>query len=216
MTGSGPESQPGRWPAPRECALLVIDMQNDFASPEGAMAEFGFDVSDVGRIVAPVHALLTAARESGVAVIHTRMVNDERLNAPSWTSFWGPPAVTVPETKGWEFVSELCPQPGEVVIEKHSYGGFHGTNLDTVLKAAGRTTVVVVGTGPNICAGDTLHQAFALGYHVLAVEDAIASFSHKGPAFNQKLKDVGLYIVENHYGRVCCTEDLISSWRLAA
>jgi len=201
-------------PARDACALLVIDMQNDFASRDGAMAAYGFDVSDVGLIVEPIRALLDEARRLSVPVVHTRMVNDTRLNAPSWTAFWGEPAVTIPGTEGAEFVASLRPEPGEIVIDKYSYGGFHGTNLDTILRALGRGFVVVVGTGPNICAGDTMHEAFALGYGIVAVEDALASFSNRGTAFNRQLKESGLYIIENHFGVVCRSDELIARWRL--
>jgi ureidoacrylate peracid hydrolase len=214
MSGSQPENK--RLPDAAACAVLVIDMQIDFASPDGAMAAYGFDVSDVGGVVTPIRALLHEARRHGVPVVHMRMVNDVRLNAPSWTAFWGQPTVTVPGTRGAEFLPELQPESGELVIDKHSYGAFFGTNLDTILQALGRRVVIVVGTGPNICAGDTLHEAFTRGYRVVAVEDALASFSNRGKAFNRQLKESGLYIIQNHYGLVCRSCDLISHWERCA
>lgn len=204
---------PRSLPHASDCALLVIDMQVDFASPQGAMAAYGFDVTDVGAIVDPIQQLVAAARRHQVPVIHTRMVNDVRQNAPSWTAFWGAPTVTVPGTRGASFIPELEPAPEDVVIDKFSYGAFFGTNLDTILSAMGVRVVIVVGTGPNICAGDTMHEAFARGYAVVAVEDALASFSRRDRAFNQKLKDTGLYIIANHYGLVCRSSELMAKWR---
>ncbi|MDD5264332.1 MAG: cysteine hydrolase [Candidatus Bipolaricaulis sp.] len=193
-------------------ALVIVDMQNDFVSPAGAMARFGFHAADVQAIVAPLAALLDAARRNGVAVFHTRMVNDVRRNAPSWTAFWGEPAVTLPGSWGAEFVPELTPLPTETVVEKYGYGAFFGTSLDTMLRACGVDTIAVAGTGPNICSGDTMHQAFALGYHVVAVSDCLACFSRRGAAHSATMKDVGLYVIENHYGRVVTSRDLIAAW----
>ncbi len=197
---------------PLSTALVIVDMQNDFVSSAGAMARFGFDVSDVQATVAPLGALLDAARRHGVPVFHTRMLNDVRRNAPSWTAFWGKPIVTLPGSWGAELIPSLSPLPTEIVVEKYSYGAFHGTSLDTALRAAGIDTVAVAGTGPNICSGDTMHQAFALGYRVIAVSDCLACFSRRGPDHSAKMKEVGLYVIENHYGRVMESADLVRAW----
>jgi len=197
---------------PRTTALLVVDMQNDFVSSDGAMARFGFDTADVRAAVAPMVRLLEGARQASVRVVHTKMVNDVRRNAVSWTAFWGDPAVTVPGTWGASFVPELEPHSDEIVIEKYGYGAFLGTSLDITLRAVGVETIVVCGTGPNICSGDTMHEAFALGFHVVAVSDALASFSRDGCEQNRKLKDVGLYVVANHYGRVMRSEEVLRAW----
>jgi len=191
---------------------VIVDMQNDFVSSAGAMARFGFDVSDVQASVTPLGALLDAARQRDVPVFHTRMLNDVRRNAPSWTAFWGDPVVTLPGSWGAEFIPSLMPLPHEIVVEKYGYGAFLGTSLDAALRAAGIDTVAVAGTGPNICSGDTMHQAFALGYHVIAVSDCLACFSRRGRDHSAKMKEVGLYVIENHYGRVLESADLMRAW----
>ncbi len=206
MSGSG------RAPSLARVALVIVDMQNDFVSSAGAMARFGFDVSDVQASVAPLGALLDAARRCDVPVFHTRMLNDVRRNAPSWTAFWGEPTVTLPGSWGAEFIPSLMPLPHEIVVEKYGYGAFLGTSLDATLRAVGVDTVAVAGTGPNICSGDTMHQAFALGYHVIAVSDCLACFSRRGRDHSAKMKEVGLYVIENHYGRVLESADLMRAW----
>jgi nicotinamidase-related amidase len=72
------------------------------------------------------------------------------------------------------------------------------------------------GTDLNICAGDTLHQAFALGYHVVVVSDCLASFSRIGTEHSEQLHQMGLYIVENHFGTVINSQQLISIMQLPA
>lgn len=199
--------------SPGTSALLLVDMQNDFVSPQGKMAEWGFNLSQVQSIVTPLKRLLDEARRCGAFVIHTAMINDARQNPLSWYAFWGEPEVALPESWGSQHIPELRPLESEVVINKYTYGAFFGTNLDTILRRKGITTVIVTGTGPNICAGDTLHQAFALGYHVIAVSDCLASFSKKGEEFNEQLRTVAMYLVENHYGTVLTSRELVDLWR---
>lgn len=207
---------PEPWPTrlrPGAAALVLVDMQNDFVSPEGKMAELGFDLADVATIVAPLGRLLAAARDVGLLVVHTRMLNDRAQNSPSWYAFWGEPVVAVPGSWGAEHIPALAPRPGEPIVAKYGYGAFLGTNLDTILRRAGVQTVIVAGTGPEICAGDTLRQAFALGYHVVAVADCLASFSRAGRAMNQDLKRAALYTIENHYGLVTTAAALVRLWQ---
>jgi nicotinamidase-related amidase len=194
-------------------ALVVIDMQNGFVSPEGEMAGFGFDLSMVQDVAPRLAGFVEVARRLGVHVVHTRVINDAAQNAPSWAAFWGPPAVTVEGTWGAEFAPGFEPREGELVVTKYGYGAFVGTNLDTILRRRDIRTLVVTGTGPNICSGDTMHQGFALGYHIVAVEDCLASFTVKGPEWTRTVKEVGMYIIERHYGKVVSSSDLVRIWR---
>jgi len=200
---------------PKHTALIVVDMQNDFVHEKGAFQRFGFDISLVREAVPRVAKVLKAARNAGVLIIHTRMINDVDLNPPSWITFWGrdtPKMVTGEGSWGAKFFKGLEPRQGEIVLTKYTYGAFIGTNLETILKNHGVKTVVVVGTGPNICLGDTVHQAFALGYHVVVPKEGVAPFSKRDRDFTLKDKEVGLYIIENHYGVVCGIDDLIEVW----
>src|SRR5262245_66301078 len=53
-------------------ALVVIDMQRDFMEPGGFGETLGNDVSQLARAVKPIAAVLAAARDIGIPVIHTR------------------------------------------------------------------------------------------------------------------------------------------------
>ena len=57
---------------PDATALVIIDMQKDFLYPEGYGAFLGNDVTLLQRAIAPIQAVLTAARARGMLVIHTR------------------------------------------------------------------------------------------------------------------------------------------------
>jgi ureidoacrylate peracid hydrolase len=191
-------------------ALIIVDMQNDFVSSEGKMAQFGFHLERVQETIQPIKALLRTARKLNYPVLHTSMINELDQNPASWHAFWGEPAVTLPGSWGAGFIDELKPRKGEHIITKYTYGAFEGTNLNTILRSKGIQTLMIAGTDLNICAGDTLHQAFALGYHVVAVSDCLASFSIIGTEHSEQLHQMGLYIVENHFGTVIDSPQLIS------
>ena len=190
-------------------AFLFIDMQNDFVSPEGKMAGFGFEIGEVQDSVEPMRRLLGAARAGGYLVIHTAVINELGQNSAAWTAFWGEPAVTLPGSWGAAHIEELAPAKNEPVIVKYAYGAFVGTNLDTMLRSRGIDTLVVAGTDLNICAGDTLHHAFALGYNVVGVSDCLACFSRHDREHARQLKEAGLYLIENHYGLVASSDQII-------
>lgn len=197
--------------APDRAALIIIDMQNDFVSPEGKMAKFGSYIESVRETIQPIKALLQTARALQYLVLHTSMINDVHQNPLSWYAFWGEPTVTLPGSWGAEHIDELKPQNGELIITKYTYGAFEGTNLNTILRRKGIRTLMFAGTDLNICAGDTLHQAFALGYHVVAVSDCLASYSRIGAEHSTQLHQMGLYIIENHFGTVATSRQLIAN-----
>ncbi len=190
-------------------AFLFIDMQNDFGSPKGKMAEFGFEIGAVRDSVPPARRLLQAARGAGFLVIHTAVINAVHQNSAAWTSFWGAPAVTLPGSWGAAHVDELSPGPGEPVIVKYAYDAFVGTNLDTMLRSRGIDTLVMAGADLNICVGDTLHHAFALGYHVIGAADCLSCFSKNGRQHAEQMKEAGLYLIRNHYGTVSSSAEII-------
>ena len=196
---------------PGRAAFLFIDMQNDFGSPKGKMASFGFEIGAVGESVAPAKRLLEAARAGGFLVIHTAVINETGQNSAAWAAFWGPPAVTVAGTWGAAHVDGLEPLPGEPVVVKYAYDAFVGTNLETMLRSRGIETVVFAGADLNICVADTLHHAFALGFHVVAAADCLSSFTKRDRAHAEQLKQAGLYLVENHYGTVAGSADIIGA-----
>ena len=195
--------------SPERAALLVVDMQNDFVSPDGKMAQFGFEIGSVRETIEPIRRLLDAARSLGYRVIHTSMINDIDQNPPSWYAFWGDPVITLPGSRGAEHIEELRPLKGELVLAKYTYGAFIGTNLDTVLRRLDVHTIMVTGTDLNICAGDTIHQAFAVGYHVVAVSDCLACFSRIGREHAEQLRAMGLYLIENHFGTAVDSTTLV-------
>src|SRR4051812_12741605 len=123
-------------------ALLIIDMQRDFLEPGGFGAALGNDVSQLGRAVAPIAALLETARGSGMTVIHTREGHLPDLSdAPPAKIARGAPSLRIGDPgpmgrilirgeAGHDIIPELYPVAGEIVIDKPGKGAFYATTLE--------------------------------------------------------------------------------------
>ena len=152
---------------PRTTALIVVDMQNDFVKPGGALV-----VETAAATIPAIQRLLALARAKGMKVFFTQDTHEEGdIEFP----IWGPHVLR--GTWGWQIVDELAPRPGERVIEKLRYDGFFGTPLDHELRLAGIQSVIVCGTVANICVLHTAGSAALRGYRVVLLIDAISAIT---------------------------------------
>jgi len=152
---------------PRTTALIVVDMQNDFVKPGGALV-----VETAAATIPAIQRLLALARAKGMKVFFTQDTHEEGdIEFP----IWGPHVLR--GTWGWQIVDELAPRPGERVIEKLRYDGFFGTPLDHELRLAAIQNVIVCGTVANICVLHTAGSAALRGYRVVLLIDAISAIT---------------------------------------
>ncbi|NOX53530.1 MAG: cysteine hydrolase [Planctomycetes bacterium] len=192
--------------APLHTALVLVDMQNDFVHDEGVFVKkWGKTNRWIKPIVEPCRRLLDAARAADVVVIHLRVINDLARNPSSWHNFWGPPACVIEGTWGAEFIDELKPGDGEIVITKYTYDGFFGTPLDSVLKKLGVRTLVFAGIDSDVCVRDTAAHGFALGYTPVFAREALA-------ADNDTAHAGVLQSWAEHYGHVVPVEQIAAIW----
>jgi biuret amidohydrolase len=169
-------------------ALVVIDMQRDFLEPGGFGAALGNDVSRLAPAVAPVAALLTAFRQLGLTIVHTKECHRPDLadcppakrNRGNGTLRIGDPGpmgrILIDGEPGSDFVPALTPQPGEVVIAKPGKGAFWATTLQPELERRGVTHLLVTGVTTEVCVQTTMREANDRGYECLLVEDATESY----------------------------------------
>lgn len=159
---------------PEECALVVVDMQEDFVNPGNPMC-----VPEAYRMVPRILALIQEARNTHVPVLYTEHSIAEDCSADFY-EYWPPIACGaikegMPNTKVYH---GFQPQPGERIINvKHAYDSFAGTDLDYVLRHRGVKTVIVCGTLTNFCVESTARTAYFLGYHVVFGSDVSATDS---------------------------------------
>jgi len=172
-------------------ALLVIDIQVDFASPDGAMAKTGADMTSIGPAVEQARRLVDAARRAGVFCVFAHVV------APDG-------AIGRDGTPGTAFVDPR-PQPGELVVSKPRYSVFPRTGLDESLKARGIDTLVLCGLTTECCIQSSAWDAFERDFHVVIAADAVAAYEpdlHRGA-----LRALGL-----NGTRLASTADLVAAW----
>ena len=168
-------------------ALIVIDMQRDFAEPGGFGASLGNDVSRIGAIVPTVKKLIAGFRVVKLPVIHTMECHRPDLSdCPPAKRNRGNPTLRIGDAgpmgrvliagePGTAIISELAPLPNEVVIEKPGKGAFYATHLDTELKRLGISHLVFAGVTTEVCVQTTMREANDRGYDCLLAEDATES-----------------------------------------
>lgn len=201
---------------PRRSAVVVVDMQNGFASKGGYLDRAGFDISDARTTIANCKRVIDAARARGVPVIHLQMgwhkdLHDAgRPHGGMWhksvalrfmrqRATQGYPAI-VRGTWDYAIIDELAPQGDDIVIPKTRLSGFFETNLDSVLRSRGIELIAFTGIATNVCVEATIRDALYRDYLCLLLEDASNA---AGPAY---VKDATVFNVEAILGWVTTTQ----------
>jgi len=173
---------------PASCALVMIDMQRDFIEPGGFGASLGNDVRPLAAIVPTARRLIDACRSRGLTVIHTKEAHRPDLSdCPPAKRDRGSPALRIGDPgpmgrllidgePGCDFVPELAPAPGDIVIAKPGKGAFHATALGDILRKRGITHLLFGGVTTEVCVQTTMREANDRGYDCLLVEDATESY----------------------------------------
>ncbi|MBI5904650.1 MAG: cysteine hydrolase [Deltaproteobacteria bacterium] len=156
-------------------ALLVIDMLNDFVLP-GAPLE----VRSTRAVLPALRRRIAAARREGECVVY--VCDSHRKRDPEFARMGWPPHA-VEGTPGAAVVSAISPLPGDVVVEKRSYSGFHGTSLAAVLRRRGVRELAISGCVTNICILYTAADAAMRGFRVTVDERYVAGLRRKDHDF---------------------------------
>lgn len=199
------------WIAPARTAVVVIDMQVDFASPDGALGGF-IDMSVVEPALAAAERLVASARAIGVPVVFVGLNTTPETDSAAWNERMrrrgGDPDVDAAlcraDAVGSEFYGPK-PLPGELVVHKTRYSGFVGTDLDVQLTKMGVDTLVVAGLTTECCVDSTVRDAFSLDYHVFVAADACA-------AYEADIHEASLKVMELNSAILTTTDDVASAW----
>ncbi|WP_229776856.1 cysteine hydrolase family protein [Alicyclobacillus cellulosilyticus] len=204
------------------CAVMVIDMQNDFCSPGGWLHSVGVDIERVRRVVPPLQVLLPFARKEGIPVIWVNWGNrPDRLNLSPATLFvykrdedeigigealpHNGSKVLEKGSWGADIIEELPRDERDVYVDKFRMSGFWDTPLDSILRNMGVTTLFFCGVNTDQCVMSTLQDACFLGYDCVLLEDCTATTS---PDF---CWEATLYNVKQCYGFVSTSTALIQA-----
>jgi len=196
---------------PDWCAVLPIDLQNDFMHPDGKVGQAGGDVSAMVELRPNAVEFLNRARELGVRIVHVRIVDlpNGESDSPSWLRakglISGVSEFAVEGTWGADYSEGCEPKRGELVVTKHRSSAFVGTNLDLLLKANQVQTVVIIGEQTPGCVEATYRDAAYYDFYNVLVEDCVAARDRELHAASIK--------VQKARHDVCTMEQVFSIWQ---
>lgn len=203
---------------PPTTALVLVDVQNDFCSPDGMMDREGADLGPVRRMLPDLRRLLAHARAAGVFVVHVRnaySTKDKRYLSESFLDvatrrLAGRALTSVPMcepgTWGADHAPGFSPGDSEPVVLKHRYSGFYQTDLEMLLRVRNIRTVIPTGVATNVCVESTARDAFMRDFHVVFPSDASATYYPAAHAAT--VSTIGL-----HFGEVSNVDEISSVWR---
>jgi ureidoacrylate peracid hydrolase len=205
-----------------ETAIVVIDMQNAYASQGGYVDLAGFDISGAAGTIGQIAKVLETGRQAGVLIVYLQngwdpdYVEAGGPGSPNWHKSNALKTMRArPELAGqllakggWDYalVEALAPQPGDIVLPKTRYSAFFNSGLDSTLRARGIRNIVFVGIATNVCVESTLRDGFHLEYFGVMLEDAT---HHLGPP---AMQEASVYNVEKFFGWVTTVADFCGTF----
>ncbi len=195
---------------PGKTALLVVDMQKGFLQPGSVM-----EVPQGRELIPNIQRLINLCRDKGIPVIYTQFVyspnvpnligelhpEHKRLPEGAEPGFRKPSSCCLEGDESVEIVPQLSPRPGELVVHKHGYDAFFGTNLDCALRSRGIEQLILTGVMTDICVLSTACGALHRNYRVSLVKDAVATLW-------PEVQRMCLDLTERAFGRVVSTGEV--------
>ena len=200
------------WLAPARTALLLVDMQVDFALPEGALGRSGTDLRPLQPAIRKAAMLAEGARAAGVPCLFARLITrpgDKTGRLREWNARRGQQSdapLCQEGTRGAEFVGPQ-PRTGEAVFSKRRYDAFAGTGLDAHLRGMKRDTLVIAGLTTECCVDSTARAAFERDYHIFIASDAVA-------AYLPSLHEATLKALELNCALLAPSADIAAAWKI--
>jgi ureidoacrylate peracid hydrolase len=201
---------------PSHAALIVVDMQNDFCASDGFVAKGGRDVSQVQEMAKRLPDLIESARRAGVLVVFVRCAystDDNRYLSDVWLEQaarrQGGGYTLAPVCRegspGCDYYGGVRPAADDIVVIKHRYSAFHGTDLEMILRSHGVRTVVLTGVSTHVCVETTAREAFVRDYYTVVVADGSAAYS-------QQEHETALNLIDRFFGEITTIDRLREFW----
>jgi ureidoacrylate peracid hydrolase len=213
---------------PTRSAVIVVDMENDFAAKGGMFDRAGLDITGAQKAIAPIAKVLAAARQAGLKIVYLKMgyrpdlsdlgPNDsvnrirhlkfgvgQKIQAPDGRES----RVLIRDTWNTDIVPELKPQSNDIVIYKTRFSGFYRTDLDTTLKKFGIKHLIVTGVTTSVCVESTVRDAMFRDYLCLLLQDCMSEpLGHDLPRTNH---EASLLNAETLFGWVSDSDQFIKA-----
>jgi len=167
------------------------------------------------EVIPHIARLLEAARSVDAVIAHVGFSTapDHGSDSGPWLaqrrrSTFSAEDLCITGTPGEDFVDELAPRAGELVVRKRRYSAFSGTDMDLLLRARGIRSVIATGVSTNVCVETTSRAAFELDYYVCVPPDATGSWS-------RELHEGSLANIRHRFGLTPTVDDILSVWAAA-
>lgn len=201
---------------PLHAALVVVDIQNDFCAGGGAFDKENIDLSMMQAMVPKVVDFISKARAVGTTIVYIQSsyyaennwyLSDVWLEQQRRKGKGKHIKYPLCERGSWgaDFYGGIKPLPGEIVVNKHRYCAFIGTDLDLILRSKGIKTLIMTGVATDVCVEMTAKIGFLKDYYIVFLEDLTATFSKE--SHNHTLKTIDLF-----YGEVVNSSAVGRCW----
>lgn len=187
-------------------ALLIIDVQYRTVgtTPQpfwDSIKEFPTSCGQVGwDAVANIKRLVTMFRAKGWPIMYPHVAPKEKFDQGRLAD--KVPALMGVTAKGYEFVPDIAPEPGDILLPKKHPSAFFGTPLVSYLVDAGADSLVVTGCTTSGCVRGSVVDGFAYNFRVTVPEDAVYDRSATSHAVN-------LFDMASKYADVLSTDDTL-------
>ncbi|HLB28852.1 MAG TPA: cysteine hydrolase [Dehalococcoidia bacterium] len=203
---------------PERTAILVFDMINDFVDPRSPGYTSGAD-----QMALRLKDLLDLCRSKGVLVVYaSESLRPDGLDWGRLGDIWervGDRKILMEGTEGVEIYKELEPKPGDIVIKKHRYSAFYGTELELVLRGRGADTLIVSGVSLVVGCDTTVRDAFNRDLKVILLSDGCELSDLPDQGWGAVPKEVArrvyLTTVARAFGQVMSIDELTQKLSLS-
>ena len=192
---------------PKHTALLIIDVQNDYAKRNGRLL--------FPQLVKNLVRMVEAARRTGILILYIQdtLLRERLSDSPAWIRHYmlgeskkDPAEISadgLDGTIGQQIIDEIRPQQNEIVVKKFRSSAFVGTGLDLILRSNNIKSIVVTGLFTEGCVESTCRDA-SNEYFVVLAEDCVHSD-------RKELHDACMKIMKYRYD-VLTSEQILDAW----
>jgi len=181
---------------PTAWALLIVDVQVDFCSPNGITARRGRPNTRMQALPDKINAFVKEIQDLGILPIYVKsVVNEDRLppNVRFFNEMKGIKRPTQKGTGGEEFYNLDIPAAA-VIIRKEAADPFISTNLKQILDEHRVSIVLICGVRTQICVDATARKAFSEGYNVIVISDLVATRDNNADDEQYALRFMDAYV----------------------
>jgi biuret amidohydrolase len=203
-----------------ESALVIIDMTKQQASrehgicrrliDEGFESELEYYLDRIDNTVTPaIRRLAECFRQLGGSVTYTRCASLTGDGSDQTARHRAFGLVASVDSEDAEFLPQLAPEPGDIVLNKTGSSVFNSTNYEHLLRNMHVKTLVVSGIFTNSCVEGTIRDGGDLDFQVLMAEDACAAMS---PAAHAN----AIQYLDANFCHVKATDDIVDALHASA